>query len=102
MRSHLADVFASRLNVLIEMICLENRKLKAEATYEVANLFAHCALPPATSPIRLAGNKAKKHTDLVRSVSSLQFWNEICGIRNLSFPIFLDLVWTLCPRRRGP
>src|SRR5580658_974033 len=32
--SHLADVFASRLNELIETICLENGKLKAEATYE--------------------------------------------------------------------
>jgi betaine-aldehyde dehydrogenase len=34
--SHLADVFASRLNELIEMISLENGKLKSEATYEVA------------------------------------------------------------------
>jgi betaine-aldehyde dehydrogenase len=30
--SHLADVFASRLNELIEMISLENGKLKSEAT----------------------------------------------------------------------
>jgi betaine-aldehyde dehydrogenase len=34
--SHLADVFASRLNELIETLCLENGKLRAEATYEAA------------------------------------------------------------------
>jgi betaine-aldehyde dehydrogenase len=32
--SHLADVFASRLNEVIDTLCLENGKLKAEATYE--------------------------------------------------------------------
>jgi betaine-aldehyde dehydrogenase len=34
--SHLADVFASRLNEVIDTLCLENGKLKAEATYEAA------------------------------------------------------------------
>ena len=36
--SHLADAFANRLDELVETLCLENGKLKAEARYEVEHI----------------------------------------------------------------